>query len=143
MYGKIVVQFGRFDVSSEWCLSKIEPDELRTLLGRIRAIETMTEAPAPSSHFAALCSIRRPDRRFVRRIAGETWQLAEGQSDGLAVAKLMTELVALLDAAEDGGTAQREVEGTVEQARDLLVDIGHRRAGWSPLPPVCSTVGTG
>ena len=44
--GKIVVQFGRFDLDGEWCLSKIEPDELRTLLGRIRAIETMTESEA-------------------------------------------------------------------------------------------------
>jgi len=36
----------------------------------------------------------------VRRIAVETRQLAEGQSDGLAVAKSMAELVALVDAAE-------------------------------------------
>lgn len=36
------MQFGRFDAGSQWCLSKITPDEIRTLLGRIRNIETMT-----------------------------------------------------------------------------------------------------
>jgi len=39
---KVVVQFGRFDVGSQWCLSEVTPDEMRTLLGRIRNIETMT-----------------------------------------------------------------------------------------------------
>lgn len=40
--GKVVVQFGRFDVGSEWCLSQVESEELRTVLQRIGAIETMT-----------------------------------------------------------------------------------------------------
>jgi len=40
------------------------------------------------------------DRRFVRRIAVETRQLAEEQPDGHAVAKSMAELVVLVDAAE-------------------------------------------
>jgi hypothetical protein len=39
--GKVVVQFGRFDVGSQWCLSKITSDEMRTLLDRVRSIETM------------------------------------------------------------------------------------------------------
>ncbi len=39
---KVVVQFGRFDVGSQWCLSEVTQDEIRTLLGRIRSIETMT-----------------------------------------------------------------------------------------------------
>jgi hypothetical protein len=40
--GKVVVQFGRFDIGSQWCLSKMTPTEMRTLLDRIRSIETMT-----------------------------------------------------------------------------------------------------
>ena len=40
--GKVVVQFGRFDIDGQWCLSKITPDDMRTLLGRIRSIETMS-----------------------------------------------------------------------------------------------------
>jgi len=48
----------------------------------------------------ALVVVTDRDRRFVRRIAVESRQLAEGQSDGLAVAKSMAELVALVDAAE-------------------------------------------
>jgi hypothetical protein len=39
---KVVVQVGRFDVGSQWCLSEVTQDEIRTLLGRIRSIETMT-----------------------------------------------------------------------------------------------------
>lgn len=37
-----MVQFGRFDIGSSWCLSKITPDGMKTLLARIRDIETMT-----------------------------------------------------------------------------------------------------
>jgi len=48
----------------------------------------------------ALVAVTDRDRRFVRRIAVETRQLAEGQSDGLAAAKSMAELVVLVDAAE-------------------------------------------
>ncbi len=44
--GTVVVQFGRFDVDSQWCLSKITPDAMRTLLARIRSIESMTVAEA-------------------------------------------------------------------------------------------------
>ncbi len=40
--GKVVVQLGRFDLGSEWCLSKITPSDHRSLLKRIRDIETMT-----------------------------------------------------------------------------------------------------
>ncbi len=40
--GTVVVQFGRFDIGGQWCLSQISPDALRTLLARIRSIETMT-----------------------------------------------------------------------------------------------------
>lgn len=36
------MQFGRFDIGGQWCLSQISPDALRTLLARIRSIETMT-----------------------------------------------------------------------------------------------------
>ncbi|MGH3830079.1 MAG: hypothetical protein ACRDRS_06435 [Pseudonocardiaceae bacterium] len=36
------MQFGRFDIGSQWCLAKITPEEMLTLLGRIRSIETMT-----------------------------------------------------------------------------------------------------
>lgn len=42
----VVVQFGRFDIGGEWCLSKITPDAMQTLLVRIRDIETMTIAEA-------------------------------------------------------------------------------------------------
>lgn len=48
----------------------------------------------------ALVAVTDRDRRFVRRIAVETRQLAEGQSDGHPVATSMAELVALIDAAE-------------------------------------------
>jgi len=48
----------------------------------------------------ALVAVTDRDRRFVRRITVETRQLAEGQSDGLAAATSMAELVALVDAAE-------------------------------------------
>jgi hypothetical protein len=40
--GKVVVQSGRFDIDSQWCISKIRPDEMRTLFNRIRSIATMT-----------------------------------------------------------------------------------------------------
>jgi hypothetical protein len=40
--GKVVVQFGRFDVDGPWCLSKITPDDHRNVLTKIRDIETMT-----------------------------------------------------------------------------------------------------
>jgi hypothetical protein len=48
----------------------------------------------------ALVAVTDRDRRFVRRIAVETQQLAEGQSDGHAVATSMAEFVALIDPAE-------------------------------------------
>lgn len=44
--GKVVLQFGRFDIDGQWCLSKITPDDMRTLLGRIRSIETMSVTEA-------------------------------------------------------------------------------------------------
>lgn len=47
---KVVVQFGRFDVDSQWCLSTIAPDELRTLLNRIKSFETMTVTEAFNQH---------------------------------------------------------------------------------------------
>jgi hypothetical protein len=40
--GKIVVQLGRCDVGGPWCLPKITPDDLRTLLDRICGFESMT-----------------------------------------------------------------------------------------------------
>ncbi len=48
----------------------------------------------------ALVAVTDRDRRFVRRIAVQTQQLAEGQADGHAVAMSMAELVALIDVAE-------------------------------------------
>lgn len=48
----------------------------------------------------ALVAVTDRDRRLVRRIAAQTRQLAEGESDGQAVATSMAELVALVDAAE-------------------------------------------
>jgi len=44
--GKVVVQFGRCDLGSEWCITKITQTDHVTLLNRISSIETMkvTEA---------------------------------------------------------------------------------------------------
>jgi hypothetical protein len=44
--GKVVVQFDRFDVDGPWCLSTISQSELRSLLGRIKSIETVTVGEA-------------------------------------------------------------------------------------------------
>lgn len=39
---KLVVQFGRIDLDSDWCLTKITKTDHRTLLDRIASIEQMT-----------------------------------------------------------------------------------------------------
>jgi hypothetical protein len=39
---KLVILFSRVDLDSEWCLTKITPEDHRGLLDRIRSIESMT-----------------------------------------------------------------------------------------------------
>lgn len=40
--GKVVVLFSRIDLDSHWCLTKISPADHRTLLERIKNVESMT-----------------------------------------------------------------------------------------------------
>jgi len=47
---KVVVQFGRCDVGSPWCLTKITPADHVTLLDRISSFETMKVVEAFNSN---------------------------------------------------------------------------------------------
>lgn len=40
--GKIIIQFGRFDIGGPWCLTSITREDHAALLARIRSIERMT-----------------------------------------------------------------------------------------------------